>query len=125
MAIQSLEWQGIIDRSWNLEIPLVFAHIVLTKTLVVCRAKEIRARITRWMDLWERGLHAVLVGDAKAEGAAREGRAASGGEEEDEAVARSYHDTVLSGKLCQAIRQATHREGGGSLLLDDQCTKTW
>ena len=30
---------------------------------------------------------------------AREVRAASGGEEEDEAVARSYHDMVLSGKL--------------------------
>ena len=51
------------------------------------------------MDHWERGLHAGLVGDAKAEGAAREGRAASLGEEEDEAVAWSYHNTVLSGKL--------------------------
>ena len=39
------------------------------------------------MELWKRGLHVVLVGDAKAEGAAREVRAASGGEEEDEAVA--------------------------------------
>ena len=41
------------------------------------------------MDLWERGLHAGLVGDADAEGAAREGRAASGGEEEDDSVAQS------------------------------------
>ena len=41
-------------------------------------AKEIRARITSWMDLWERGLHAGLVGDAEAEGANREGRANSG-----------------------------------------------
>ena len=51
------------------------------------------------MDLWKRGLHTGLVGDAKAEGAAREGKAANGGEEEEEAVARSYHDMVLSGKL--------------------------
>ena len=51
------------------------------------------------MDLWERGLYAGLVGDAKAKGAAREVRAASGGEKEDKAFARSYHDTVLSGKL--------------------------
>ena len=48
--------------------------------------------------------------DAKAEGDAREGRVASGGEEENEAVARSYHDTVLSGKLWQAVRWATNRE---------------
>ena len=64
------------------------------------------------------------MGDAKAKGAAREVRAASGGEEEDEAVARSYHNTVLSDKLRQAVCQETDREGRGYLLPDDQCTKT-
>ena len=90
----------------------------------VRRAKEIRARITRRMELWERGLHAGLVGDAEEEGAVREGRAARDGEEEDEAAARSYHDTILSGKLRQAVCRETGREGGGCLLLNDQCTKT-
>ena len=55
------------------------------------------------MDLWERVLHTDLVWDAEAEGSSWEGRAASGGEEKDNAVARSYHDTVLSGKLRQAV----------------------
>ena len=64
------------------------------------------------MDLWERGNHAVLVGDAEAEGAAREGRSAFSGEEEDNAVAWSFHETVLSGKLRQAVRRATDQEGG-------------
>ena len=63
------------------------------------------------------------MGDAEAEGAAQEGRVASGGKEEDKAVARSYHNTVLSGNLRQAVHQATDREGGGCLLPDDQCTK--
>ena len=63
------------------------------------------------MDLWERGLHTGLVGDAEAEGAAREVRAASGREEKEEAVSQSYHKTMLSGKLRQAVRQATNREG--------------
>ena len=80
-------------------------------------------RITRLMELWERGLHAGLVGDAKAEGAAREGRAASGGEEEGKAIARSYHDTFLSGKVSQDVCRATEMERGGCLLLDDQCMK--
>ena len=31
---------------------------------------------------------------------------------------------VLSGKLQQAVRRATKREGGECLLPDDQCTKT-
>ena len=39
-------------------------------------------------------------------------------------VDQSFHETELCGKLCQSVRQATDREGGGCLLLDDQCTKT-
>ena len=57
-------------------------------TLGVRQAQEIWARITRRMDLHERVHQAGLVGDAEAEGAAQEVRAASGGEEEDDAVAR-------------------------------------
>ena len=81
--IMAAERRGDLGRSWNSKRPLVFAHVVLTKILGVCREKDIQERITRRMDLWERGLHAGLVGDAKAEEAAREGRASSGGEEED------------------------------------------
>ena len=50
-AILAAEWRGVISRSWNSERPLVFAHVVLTKTLGVRLAREIRARITRRMDL--------------------------------------------------------------------------
>ena len=75
-----MEWQGVLGSSCNSKRPLVFAHIVLTKTLGVGRAKEIQARITRRMGLLERGLHSGLVGDAEVEGAARESRAASGEE---------------------------------------------
>ena len=123
-AILGAEWREVLTRSWNSKRPLVFAHIVFTKRLGVRQAREIRARITRRMDLWDKGQHAGLVGNVEAEGAAREGRAASGNEEEDDAVARSCHDTVLSGKILQAVRRATGREGGGCLLPDDQCTKT-
>ena len=64
--IMSAEWWGVLGSSWNSKRPLVFVHVVLKKTLVVCRAKDIRARITRRMDLWEMGIHAGLVGDAEA-----------------------------------------------------------
>ena len=65
MTILAAEWRGAIGRKWNYERPLVFAHVVLTKTMGVCRAIEIRARIRRRMDLWERGLQADLIGAAE------------------------------------------------------------
>ena len=80
-------------------------------------------RIIRQMDLWERGLHTGLVGDADVEGADREGRAASGGEKDYKAIARRYQDTVLAVKLRQDVSWATNSKGKGCLLLDDQCTK--
>ena len=123
-AILAAELQGVLGRSWNSERPLVFSHVVLTKTLGICRAREIRVRITRRMDLWERGQHVGLVGNDEAEGVVQEVRAASGSKEEDKAIGRNYHDTVLSGKLRRSVCRATGREGGESLLLDNQCTKT-
>ena len=60
--ILAADWRGVLNRSWNSGRSLVFAHVVLTKTLGVCRAREIRARITRSMNLWERGQHAGQVG---------------------------------------------------------------
>ena len=64
----------------NSERPLVFAHIIITNMLGVRRAKEIQTQITRRMDLWERYLNTCLLGNAKAEWGARQGRAASGRE---------------------------------------------
>ena len=72
-AILAMERQGVIDQSWKSKKTLVFAHVVLTKTLGVCRSREIRALIHMQMELLESGLHAGLVGDANAEGAARGG----------------------------------------------------
>ena len=45
---------------------------------------EIWSRVSMRMDLWERGLHKILVGDAEAEGTSHEGRATRGGEEEED-----------------------------------------
>ena len=58
--------------------------------------------------------------EANTKGAAREGRAAFSGKKEDNVVVRNYHETVLSGKLRQAVRRATNREGGGCLLPGDK-----
>ena len=39
MSILAVEWQGVLDRSWNSKTPLVFAHIILMKTLIICRSR--------------------------------------------------------------------------------------
>ena len=73
------------------------------------------ARRTRQRDLLERGQHAGLVGDAKAEGAAREGRADFSGEEEVEAMARvstRQCSQESSGRLF--VGEPTGRGGGVS-----------
>ena len=53
------------------------------------------------------------------EGAACKGRAAFSGEEEEDAVARGFHEIVFLGNLQQAFRRVTNREGGGCLLPED------
>ena len=50
--ILAAAWRGVLNWSWKSYRPLFFAHVILTKTLGVRRAKEIRVRITRRMDLW-------------------------------------------------------------------------
>ena len=79
-AILAAEWRGVFDRSWNSKRPLVFVHVIITKILGVRRAREIRSKITRRIDLLERGLHSDLVGVAEMQGDDREGRATRVGE---------------------------------------------
>ena len=110
MDILAAQWYVVLDGIWKSEIPLVFFHVVLTKTLCIGRARESRLRITRRMDLWYRGLHTGIVGGTEAEGANREGSAAIGGEEEDTQKSCSYHSTVLEGNLRQAVYWETNRE---------------
>ena len=68
-TILAAEWRRVLGRSWNSKRPLIFVHVILTKTLVIHRAKEIQAKIFKQMDLWERGFNTGLVGDDEAEGA--------------------------------------------------------
>ena len=65
MTIFAVEWQGVFRRSWNFERPLVFSHVVITKTLGIHRSREIWAWISRRMDLLEGGIHKGLVGDTE------------------------------------------------------------
>ena len=45
-------------------------------------------------------------------------------EGDEEGQGRKFHDTVLSGKLCQAVQRLTACKGVGCLFPWDICTKT-
>ena len=60
----------MINRKWNSERTLVVAHVVLTRTLSACKAREIRARINRRLYHWEIDIYVGLVWDALEEGRA-------------------------------------------------------
>ena len=45
-TVTSAELQGVINQKWNSKQPLVFSHVVLSKTLGYSKDREIRDRIT-------------------------------------------------------------------------------
>ena len=70
-VVLSVKWKGVIDQKWNSKRPLVFAHVFLKRNLSACKSRDIQARIDRQIELWERGIHTGLVGDALSEGRVR------------------------------------------------------
>ena len=73
-AVLAAEWRGVLDQKCDSERHLIFAHVVLNKTMGGRKFREIWARIDNRLDLWERGIHAGLVGGALADVRSREGR---------------------------------------------------
>ena len=121
VATLTQEFQGARERSWNSERTLVFVSVVLQTKKGVRRAKDIRARLTTRMDLWDKGFHAALVDDTEAEAT---GRPAPERQPDEETQARNFNARVLSGRIRAAVRNLTRREGGGVLDPDAACTKT-
>ena len=99
----------------------MFVAVVLQTAPGVRRAKDIRARLTNRMDLWDQGRWPALVDDTEHEVLSRDSLARS---PDMEAKARSFNARVLSGRLRPAVRSLTGRAGGGVLQPDDKCTKT-
>ena len=88
------------------------------------KAREIQARMDRCLDIWKRGIHAGLMGGVLAEGRASKGRIKRREEEEEGFLAHSFHSTLLSGDIHQAVRQTADHEEMGFLLPGDVYTKT-
>ena len=118
VQLLSDEWQAVIDRKWNSERPLVFPMVVLATKLNVKAAKDVRSLLEQRMSLWMEGKFDVLVDDAEDEVYRRIGSGTQS-KRSDEAIARSFNETVLGGRLRQAVRRLTQRDGGGVMLPSD------
>jgi hypothetical protein len=73
------------------------------------------------MELWDAGKFNALIDDTEDEVLSRVGSGRRTSNEESEI--RKFNSTVLSGRLRQAVRGFTNRDGGGVLQPDDLCTK--
>ena len=51
-VVLSVEWRGVLDRKWNSEQLLIFAHFFLTNTLGTPKDREIWNKINHLLDLW-------------------------------------------------------------------------
>ena len=116
------EFAQVRLRQCNSERPLVFAAVILQKSIAVTRATDIRRRLEQRMDLWEKGSHQALIDDIKDE-LGRRVRVAPRQESEADAF-RRFNSTVLHGYLRKAVRGLTNRDGGGVLGPTEACTKT-
>ncbi|KAL7549341.1 hypothetical protein ACHAWF_012611, partial [Thalassiosira exigua] len=94
---QAEEFAKVRRRETNSEQALIFAPCILCKESGVTRARDIRRRIERRMELWKQGKIAELVQDTVATARHRAGGKRK--DKDDDSIAQRYHSTVIQGKL--------------------------
>jgi hypothetical protein len=120
--VDKREFGGVRKRRWNSVRALIFAACVLRKSPGVIRARDIKRRVERRLQLWTDGHYDALVQDIIGE--AMRGASSGRGTADEDIIACKYNSMVLDRKLRAAVRFATNRSGSGVLLPQDSCTKT-
>ena len=115
-------WEGVIQRRWNAEFPMIFCACILRVEPGTVATRKIKQRIKQRLDLWKEGRQEALVSQIETAAWRSAGRGRRRKDEESEA--RSFNSKVLSGKLRAAVRNLTAREGGGVRAASETCTKT-
>ncbi len=119
------EWKGCRERKWNSERPLCFPACILRKLQGVKKsAREIRDILSHNMDAWEAGRFDTLVAAVEQQWRRGDGHQPSTTEEQLDSLGRRYNHMVQEGKLKEAVRMITEREGGSLYRPDDNDTKT-
>ena len=117
IVVFAAEWKKVRKRKTNSEQALIFPACILRKAKGVSRAKSIKRRVLRRLALWENGQIAELVNDIV--NATKQGGGGGKCPDDDDSIARRYHSMVIEGKLREAVRWVTTRDGGGVLHPDN------
>jgi hypothetical protein len=94
---------------------VVFISVILQKK-GVSKARDIKRRITNHLDHWEKGSRRDLVNDVLVNA---QWGACSRSPPTEENIARAFNAKILSGRIRQAVRSVTNRDGGGVLGPSD------
>jgi hypothetical protein len=116
------ELKGIRSRKWNSERFLVLQVVVLQRTRDVKRARDVRRRISKRLDAWEKGQFTMLVEDTLR--SMETHLTSKQGKTTPEQRTKTFHQKVLRGNIRGAVRYLTEREKGGILYPDDIDEKT-
>ena len=118
----AIEFDGVTNRKWNSERPLVFTAAVLQTARTVRSAADIKARIRQRLTMWQAGDFDDLIEDVVR---TLRTRRSTPRQSSDLSALRGFQARALSGRLRSATRRYTGRgQGGGALGPSDTCTKT-
>ena len=118
-----VELKGVRNRKYNYDPPLVFVHVIFPMPGTVRSSKDIRTRVHWRLVLWDKGQYSSLVGNmvtfSGVMGAGNQLQVSP--EAREKHTAQALNCTLISGRLRQAERRATGKEGGGVLTLENLC----
>ena len=107
---------SFVDGSQNSEIFICFPSLILQKDKNFKRTRDIRNLIKRRLKMWQNGLHEELI--KEAEQCDRNLPRSSTKMTEDK-EAKIFSNLVLQGRLRDAVRFITDRQGGGVMDPDE------
>jgi hypothetical protein len=109
-------WVGVVKRCWNSERLLVFQACILQRVRGISRFHDVKPIIWGRLDAWDVERCEALV--REVEEATLDVGGGDGGPrappEDTTSIVRKYHNMVLGGKVCAAVRLVINRGTGGA-----------
>ena len=107
------EFDGVIERKWNSERPLVFCLAMLQKKPGITQSSDIQKCLRHRLAEWKADKHKALV--ETTERLMLDAMSNSQGGTTQEERLKKYNQLMLLGNPRAAVRYLTDREGGGVL----------